>query len=113
MIALFDEALGLLSKWKSESVGVRGILVVDGGAVTFGGLIKFLSPDALVITQYAKPGQKVAEVKLALGTATAFEYGDVREIPEEIRDTHFGKISSILVIHIPGGICTLFAGEPS
>ena len=111
MTALFDEAFGLLSKWNSESVGVRGILLIDGVVVTFGGLIKHLSPDGLVITQHAKPNEKTAEVRVALRAASTFEYGDIRELPKEIRDVNVGKITSILVIHIPAGMCALFVGE--
>ncbi len=113
MIVSFDEAFSLLRKWKSESVGVRGMLQSNGVAVEFGGLIKDLGPDGLVITQYARPNEKVGEVKIGLRSATAFEWGDLREMPQDMRDLHVGKIESIMVLHLPAATCMLIVGGSS
>lgn len=60
-----EDAVGLLSKWKSESIPVTGLLRVDGVGVTFGGFITDLLPQGFVVAQMLESGRMAVEVLIA------------------------------------------------
>lgn len=108
-----EDAFGLLSKWKSESTPVAGVLTLDGVGVTFGGFITDLLSYALVVTQFLKPEFKCVEVLIGLDSVINFEYQDLREAPAHLGEKFKGKIAAVLVIHLPTAQCCLYEMEKS
>jgi hypothetical protein len=107
----FEEALGLLSKWKTESTPVIGVVVFDGGGGTFWGFITELDPNGFVVAQQPTPESKSIEMLFALGQASEFDYQDLREAPEHIRASIRGKVSSLLSMKLGTSALCLYEME--
>lgn len=110
MTLSFDEALGLLSKWKTESMPVVGVVAFDGGGGTFWGFITDLDSNGFVVAQQASRESKALEMFFALGQASEFDYQDIREAPEEVR-SRLASIVAVLQMRIGTSALTLFEKE--
>jgi hypothetical protein len=108
MIVSREEAFGLLSKWKSESIPVAGLLRVDGVGVTFGGFITDLQPQGFVVAQMLESGRKAVEVLIGFDKAEGFEYQDLREAPPDLREKLQGSIAALMAIKLPTADCCLY-----
>jgi hypothetical protein len=111
MISSFEEALGLLRKWESESVPLAALMYSDGVALRLGGTISKLTPDTLVVSRHSPTAATIAELTIGLARVTNFEYRDVREAPFPAKEQLEGKVRSMLVFDLPSGKCYLYETE--
>ena len=95
-------ALGLFGKWKSESIPVIVIGYGDGFAVVFSGSILEVAPYEIVLARKGQTQEaRSAQVTADLLPAQHFEYLDLREAPEDVKERWGGFITGTLAVHFP------------
>jgi hypothetical protein len=110
-----EDAFGMLSKWRTESSPICGLLMTKFCLLKFGGCITDLVPNGFTVTQYpgaAGVGRKIFDLTVDLRFASDFNYGDPREAPEHVRKEYEGKVNGLLNFDLPdGAACAIFEFE--
>ena len=101
MTVSFSEAMDLLLKWKSESSPILAAVdSPDGFTFKLSGSIAAVYPTGFVIARYTKPPLVAADLIAVLLDANSFEYQDLREAPEPLREQFEGIILGLLAFRM-------------
>ena len=95
-----DEALGLLRKWASESIQVFISVKGDGLVLRLVGSIFIFDPPTILV---AHPGPQLRRTEVAVGLTEAhgFDYSDMREAPEPVKEQMGDWLVSGLAFDLP------------
>jgi hypothetical protein len=95
-----DEALGLLRKWANESTQVFVLIVGEGIAFRLSGFISDLSPLVVLVAQRGQ-ALRQTEVAIGLSEASGFDYSEVRQAPEPLKESMGDWITAGLAFNLP------------